>query len=215
MPSTLFKPAGLPVFPPHDDPGGDSLLTRLIEQEPSRRTGWPPGFEGGLAHRLDTATSGAMIVADDPEDLARVRAWFAEGLLSKRYGFEAARDVPWDENRCDRPIAHDAKHRSRMIVQRGAATPHRGQWYPARSAFRRHRGRLWTVEITTGVTHQIRVHAAFLGVPLRGDRHYGGGPPLGPVPFRLHCFGVTGPGGFTTDPVPVPDWWDSPAAEGP
>jgi 23S rRNA-/tRNA-specific pseudouridylate synthase len=205
MARTVFKPAGIPVFPPHGAPDGDCLLRRL--NLPNTHA-WPIGFEGGLAHRLDTATSGAMLVAEDPDELLQLRRWFSEGRLLKRYGMEAARDVPWHHHRCDQPIAHDSKHRNRMIVQRGGATPHRGQWYPAHTAFDRHDGQQWRVTITTGVMHQIRAHAAFVGLPLRGDRHYGGGAAISAsVPFHLHCFELRGPDGFVTDPVPAPPWW--------
>jgi 23S rRNA pseudouridine1911/1915/1917 synthase len=208
---TLLKPAGLPVFPPHDDPAGDCLLARLYLEEPGRRElSWPEGFEGGLAHRLDNDTSGALLVADDPDELAVLRARFAGGLR-KEYRMFAARDVPWAENRCDRPIGHDKEHRGRMVVQRGPNTPHRGKWYPADTAFVHVRGRLWDVVITTGVMHQIRVHAAFLGIPLAGDKRYGGGPRPEQAPdgaaFCLHHVGIRG---LTTE-VPMPPWANFPA----
>ena len=63
MSVTLFKPAGLTVFPPHADPEGDCVLGRLLADDPARaELAWPTGFEGGIAHRLDRSTSGALVV---------------------------------------------------------------------------------------------------------------------------------------------------------
>lgn len=167
---------------------------------------WPPGFEAGIAHRLDVPTSGALWLADTPAELSHMRSHFASGALTKVYRFRAARDVPWNEHRVDYPIAHDKRRKRRMVVQRGKTTPHRGKWYPAHTEFRRLKHDLWQATITTGVMHQIRVHAAFVGIPLAGDRLYGGGPALdSTVPFRLHHMGLRGPDGGT-DPVPTPEW---------
>lgn len=210
MATTILKPAGRPVFPPHDAPAGPSVLRDLLDAEPARATlAWPEGFEGGIAHRLDTSTSGALLVADDPDELALLRQAFADGHLVKTYVLRAAKEVPWDTHRCDRPMAHDARRKARMIVQRGADTPHRGRWYPASTTFRRLGDHLWEVAITTGVMHQIRAHAAFVGLPIAGDRLYGGGPTPADAPpgatFLLHHVGLTGPG-ITTAPVPLPAW---------
>lgn len=210
MATTWNKPAGLPVFPPHDDPAGDCVLHRLMQASPDRAAhAWPPGFEGGIAHRLDTSTSGALLVADTPGELARIRDAFRDGALTKTYLMRAARKVGWNENSCDRPIAHDARKKHRMIVQRGENTPHRGAWYPAHTRFVRRHGDVWQVQITTGVMHQIRVHAAFVGLPLLGDGTYGGGPTPDGAPegltFYLHHVGLVG-GGVRTDPVPDPAW---------
>lgn len=207
MAMTFDKPSGVPVFPPHADPAGDCVLARLLAAEPGRGAGpWPAGFEGGIAHRLDTDTSGAVLVADDPAELARIRAAFVSGALRKSYRLRSAREVPWDENVCDRELAHDATHRGRMIVRRGPDTPHRGRWYPAHTEIRRLGSGLWAVVITTGVTHQIRAHAAFVGLPIVGDRRYGGGAPLpgGPA-LCLHHVGLVGPGIATTE-VETPEW---------
>ena len=92
------------MFPPHADPRGDCVLATLVEEDPSRSThDWPQGFEGGLAHRLDVPTSGALLCADDPEELAEIRAAFASGAFTKVYRFVAGREVSWDHHVCDRP----------------------------------------------------------------------------------------------------------------
>ena len=207
MATTFDKPAGVPVFPPHADPGGDCVLARLIAASPQRAfQAWPTGFEGGIAHRLDTDTSGALLVADDVAELAALRLAFASGVLRKRYRLRSRGEVPWADNVCELEIGHDARHRGRMVVRRGRDTPHRGRWFSAHTEFRSVGGGLWDVVITTGVTHQIRVHAAFVGLPIVGDRRYGGGPPLDEGPaLCLHHVGLSGPGVATT-PVVSPLW---------
>lgn len=210
MSTTWNKPAGVPVFPPHDDPDGDCALRQLLAAHPDRADqDWPRGFAGGIAHRLDTSTSGALLVADTPGELTALRAAFASGTLTKTYLMRAARDVSWHEHVVDRPIAHDAHKRKKMIVQRGEQTPHRGSWYPAHTTLTRVQGDLWRVGITTGVMHQIRIHAAFVGLPLLGDALYGGGPTPADAPpgvtFFLHHVGLTGPD-LQTTPVEAPDW---------
>jgi 23S rRNA-/tRNA-specific pseudouridylate synthase len=209
--STFYKPAGIPVFPLREQPDADCVLRRLLDAEPWRSgREWPPGFEGGLTHRLDTSTSGALLVADDPEELDRIRQAFTEKRWLKTYRLLASRNPPWDENRCERAIGHDLRHKGRMVVQRGRETPHRGRWYEAETSFRRLHGTLFEAQMRTGVMHQIRVHAAFLGIPLLGDARYGGGKTpthadTG-VSFFLHHVGMLGPNGWATTPVATPAW---------
>ncbi len=215
---TLSKPAGLSVLAPHADPSGDCLLKRLLAAEPARaQVPWPRGFEGGIAHRLERATSGAVAVAESAEQLAWLRQRFSSKELHKRYLLWAARDVPWSTNACDRSLAHDRRHRGRMVVQRGARTPHRGRWLPAQTHFRRIEGRLWEATMRTGVMHQIRLHAAFVGIPILGDRRYGGGAAPDAVPgeerFFLHHVGFTG-AEVCTAPIADPGWLSRAAGEG-
>ena len=127
------KPGGIPVFPPHADPDGDCVFHRAK----LTADGWDPKFAGGLAHRLDTPTSGQVIGANTPEDLAWIRGLFATGQLRKVYRFVSDGAVSWDEHTIDLPIAHDKRKRGRMVVQRGRQTPHRGKWLAASTAFRR------------------------------------------------------------------------------
>jgi 23S rRNA-/tRNA-specific pseudouridylate synthase len=186
------------------------MLARHLRDQPWRlAVGWPVGFEGGIAHRLDSSTSGALVVGDSLEELKAIREDFAQHRMKKTYRFITDRPIEWAENRCGRPIAHAPRHKGRMVVQRSKSTPHRGRWLPADTCFRRLAPGLVEAVIATGVMHQIRVHAAFLGIPLRGDRRYGGGAPIDPnggLEFCLHHLGLEGPGGFKTDPVPLPEW---------
>lgn len=209
----LRKRAGETVFPPHAEPAGPSLLRRWLAARPDQADmPWPAGFEGGIAHRLDTATSGIVVACTSPQALEVLRASFAAGGLRKRYRFVTRREVDWDEHTVDLAIAHDRRRRSRMVVQRGRNTPHRGRWYPAHTELRRLEPGCWQAVITTGVTHQIRVHAAFVGLALAGDRLYGGKEPLPDIAappgadFLLHHEGIEGPG-WASPVLNPPSWW--------
>lgn len=211
----LEKPAGITVFPPHSDSGGDCLLRRYAAEVDLTHE-FPRGFEGGIAHRLDVPTSGLVLAAVTADDLAWLRDLFEAGDLDKTYVFVSNKEVPWDSHTITARLAHDRKKRARMVVERGRNTPHRGRWYEAETELVR-LGRvgsraMWRARIRTGVTHQIRVHAAFAGLALAGDRLYGGGDgdPAWPVPFLLHHLQTRGPG-LTSPVCPLPDHWPASA----
>ncbi len=198
----LWKPPGLPVFPPHADPGGDCVLARWLALDPRRAEGWPEGFAGGIAHRLDTATSGLLVAARTPADLVVLRQQFADRALRKHYLFHSdapAPDLPWP-HLMDLEIAHHPNRRDRMVWRRGPRTAHRGRWYPAWSRFQPSSPAIWRCEIRTGVMHQVRVHAAALGLPLTGDPLYGGAPGR----YVLHACRIDGPG-WRSPEAPLPD----------
>jgi 23S rRNA pseudouridine1911/1915/1917 synthase len=206
----LYKPAGIPVFRPHSNPEGDCLLGRLLKEIPAQAQEFPEGFEGGILHRLDVSTSGVVLAARDPGAFPALRALFGQKKLSKTYRFLSNQAVSWTENTAHAALAHDKRRKKRMVVQRGENTPHRGKWYPAETRFQHIHGRLWQAVIHTGVMHQIRAHAAFVGIPLAGDPIYGGGvldlkAPEG-VDFALHHVGASG-GGIAAREIPVPAWW--------
>lgn len=204
------KPAGIPVFPKKDSVE-DSVLLRLFKFEPYRsQVVWPQGFEGGIVHRLDTPTSGGLLVAKNPQQVWKLRESFSQKRLEKRYLFLSAKEPKWDRHYCDAPLAHDKKKKGNMIPKRGNNTPHRGKWYNAKTTFR-HLGRdegvsLWEAVMFSGVMHQIRVHAAFLGIALLGDRRYGGGekPEYFPSSFALHHQQIS-----DWPKIVPPSWWPS------
>lgn len=195
----LYKPPGVPVFPRHDDPTAPSLAGFLAELRPEGPA-FPAGFEHGLAHRLDIPTSGVVLACRTLEALTAARALFAEGRLRKHYRFVSRGEVPWDAHVVTTRLAHHKKDRRRMVTERGRNTPHRGRWYPAHTELARDRDGRWKAVITTGVMHQIRAHAASVGLALDGDRLYGGAPTG--APFQLHHCRIEGIRGCPFAPPP-------------
>ena len=210
MARTWMKEAGVSVFPMRAHDGLDSVAEALVKAEPWRKEiPWPEGYDAGIAHRLDVYTSGALWIADTLEELVEMRERFRGRKLVKHYRLLASKDVSWSHNQCDREIAHDRRKKGKMVVRRGQNTPHRGRWYSAQTAVSRLEGNLWEVRMETGVMHQIRVHCAFLGIPLLGDKKYGGGVPPDFAHwggFCLHHLGLSDSSGWGTEPVALPQW---------
>ena len=212
----LTKEAGQPTLPRNDGPRGDSVAEQVLARHPEQAAvDWPDGFVAGVAHRLDHWTSGLVIAATSLESLAEARTRFGSHTLRKQYRFLTDRSVPWETGAVEHDLAHDRKDRRKMVWRRGRSTPHRGKWYPAYTELRRLRAgspSLWGAVITTGVTHQVRLHAASAGLALLGDRLYGGTP----VPegrYFLHHAGVDGWPGAPTVPLPG-DWPTDPTDKG-
>ncbi|MEX0915305.1 MAG: RluA family pseudouridine synthase [Wenzhouxiangellaceae bacterium] len=130
-------------------------------------------------HRLDRETSGLMLFALGAANARELQQRFRSGEISKRY--LALLDGHLDQPRVDvdRPLKkiRDGSGQHRVIVA--------GDGQPARSSFRRlerfgggeHGYDFVEVRIETGRTHQIRVHAQDLGVPIAGDGRYNLHPP--------------------------------------
>lgn len=212
---SLSKPPGMTIFPSRMHPRRPCLLAWLTRRFPEQAAlTWPEGFDGGILHRLDTATSGLVRVARSLISFEVERGRFAGGALRKRYlliSGPAAADGPVE---IDIPLAHHARDKRKMVPMRGPRTSHRGRWYPAHTTFTPLAilpggAVLWEALMRTGVTHQIRAHAALAGLPLLGDGLYGGAPSPGPAPaaaFFLHHLGFSWESGATAL-APIPPAW--------
>jgi 23S rRNA pseudouridine1911/1915/1917 synthase len=154
-------------------------------------------LSSGLAHRLDTGTSGLQIAARTATTYARLRAAFRAGDVTKRYLAVVAGDPP-PRIVIDTPLAHDPHDRRRMVpADRGDRA------WPARTeVVRRAAGggrALVEAILRSGVTHQVRAHLATVGCPVLGDVRYGGPDAgLGPARHALHAIRIE-PGGRVAD----------------
>lgn len=161
------KPAGLVV---HPAPGHkDSTLVNAFRW--LRPDNVQPGTERpGIIHRLDKDTSGLIVVAKNERSrLHLLRVW-QQREVRKEYTALVVGAFPEDRAKVDAPIDRDPNNRKRMAVVPGGkrAVSHLKvvERYPGFT--------LMDIEIETGRTHQIRVHCAFTGHPVAGDRTYGG-----------------------------------------
>jgi len=163
------KPAGMVVHPAAGVAGG-TLANALAFHFQTLSSGNGES-RPGIVHRLDKDTSGLLVVAktesahDDLANQFRAREVFKSYLALVHGQPEKGR------GEIDQPIARDPRHRTRMAVVRGGR--------PALTLYRvRQRFDRFTildVELKTGRTHQIRVHLAWLKLPVVGDETYGGG----------------------------------------
>jgi len=138
-----------------------------------------PDGEAGLLHRLDNGTSGVLAFAKTPEEHARLKALWKTPAVRKTYRALVAAKPPKVPTTLTTPLGHDDKSAKRMV----ALTPTnkrkiRGKPLKAithlLSAEKMAALFDLTIEIETGVMHQIRCHLASVGAPILGDPIYRG-----------------------------------------
>ena len=123
----------------------------------------------GLAHRLDRATSGLMVVAKNQRALSILSRHFRHRLVEKRYLALVHGRVVVDECVINAPIGRDALQLPQWRVMTG------GKAAETRLSVLESRERLTLVELepVTGRTNQLRIHSAHIGHPIIGDSWYG------------------------------------------
>lgn len=181
----IDKPGGLPIERPRA--GGASLERRLDEL----RLGFQR--EPVPVHRIDTDTSGCLLLARNPKALVRFAKAFEERRVIKRYLGILAGVPDQTEGTVELALSKisSAEKGWRMIPAR-KGKPSITHW---RLIAERNGRALVEFRPETGRTHQIRVHAASgIGLPLLGDPVYG---PEGQSPGAwrtlLHAAGLEVP----------------------
>lgn len=157
------KPAGLAAH------GGSGVSFGLIERVRASRPN-QPYLE--LAHRLDRETSGVMILAKTRKALVRLHEMMREGEVHKSYRTLVLGDWVNDRQHVKAPlfkyVTASGERRVRVDEEKGL---------PSHTIFqlieRFGDVSYLNVDLKTGRTHQIRVHAQYCGHPLVGDEKYG------------------------------------------
>jgi 23S rRNA pseudouridine1911/1915/1917 synthase len=139
----------------------DFVRQRMTEKDTTNRP--------GIVHRLDRDTSGVIICAKDSETKGKLQKQFQDRKAHKTYlaivrgtpkKATATLDLPIERNP-KKPSTHRVGVNGRSAVTRYEVIASNGTY----SAVRLHP--------ETGRTHQLRVHMAYIGTPIVGDRLYG------------------------------------------
>jgi 23S rRNA (cytosine1962-C5)-methyltransferase len=157
------KPAGMNTHAPAPY-AGEGLFEWLRHRE--------PGWAGlSIVHRLDKQTSGVLLFSKTSRANRSLVEQFTCHKVQKQYLFLTDRPVPEDRFEVTSSLVRaGARYLSRPVHAGSAAAT-------TRFRLRESKGKCALVEAEplTGRTHQIRVHAAQVGLPILGDDLYGGG----------------------------------------
>ncbi len=164
----INKPIGLVV---HPAPGNykhtlvNALLFRfkdLSDINPQRP---------GIVHRLDKDTSGILVIAKNNSSHLKLSAQFADHSIKRKYAAIVKGRMEFDENVIEAPIGRHVIKRESMAVDFSDKSRYAKTYYRTLKRFGDYS--LLSLEPFTGRTHQLRVHLAFIGHPILGDKKYG------------------------------------------
>lgn len=154
------KPAGLLTAPtPESDRNN---LARLLADQLKG-----PIF---VVHRLDLGTSGLLVMARTEHANRALAEVFRRHDVERLYLAALSGIAAWDEIEVTEPVAGKPAHTKIMVQERLSAG----------ATFVR-------CQLTTGRTHQIRLHARHVGHPVLGDAEHGRPSAEGPPRMALHA----------------------------
>jgi len=187
----INKCAGMVVHPAPGHSTG-TLVHALLAHCGEQLTGVGGVQRPGIVHRLDKNTTGAIVVAKTELALHHLQAQI-QAKTAKREYLGVVNGAPKQlQGSVNQPVGRHPKHRKKMAilpVESGGRTAIT-HW---KSVERLGNYTLMHFQLETGRTHQIRVHSAYLNLPIVGDDVYGSARSLSvKLPGQaLHAFRLT------------------------
>ncbi|MBL7158281.1 MAG: RluA family pseudouridine synthase [Candidatus Omnitrophica bacterium] len=166
----INKPAGLSVHP-----SGKNLRHTLVNGLLAHcrdLSGIGGVLRPGIVHRLDKDTTGLLVVAKNDAAHINLSNQFKKRKVKRIYIALARGVVQLDNGIVDLPLKRHVRDVTKMAVsfvgddKKKAVT-----LYKVIKRFKQFTE--LELSLQTGRTHQIRVHMAYIGHPLLGDRVYG------------------------------------------
>lgn len=157
----IDKPTG---FSTHATDPGKPGIVEFYEQQLGQKL--------YVVHRLDKSTSGCMAFATSPERAQELVDFFKLRQVKKKYLFITDRPSAEDQYSVYSKIEKNGKTVTNHPCSEAEANAITHFQRLKRSPF----FELWQATPLTGKTHQIRLHAQTIELPILGDPLYGGSP---------------------------------------
>lgn len=158
----LNKPSGIAVH------GGSGISYGIIEAMRALR---PEIRDLELVHRLDRETSGCLLISKRRSALRELHELLRNGGMDKHYLALCKGKWRGSAREIDAPLRKNVMSSGERIVRVSPDGKEALSRFIPRQRFKQ--ATLMEIELMTGRTHQIRVHAAHSGHPLAGDGKYG------------------------------------------
>ena len=165
--AVINKPQGMTVHPANNVYEG--TLVNALLYHVKDLSGINGVLRPGIVHRLDKDTSGLLVIAKNDRAHVELQRQIQEKQCRRIYLALLNGVLKTDNGFVDKPIGRSHTDRKKMDIVadgRNALT-----YYTVLERFDRYT--LTQFELKTGRTHQIRVHAKYLGHPVVGDKAYG------------------------------------------
>jgi len=129
----------------------------------------------GIVHRLDKDTTGALVISKNEAAHQKLSQQFAEKSNRREYAALLGGVLPNRDVIVENFLQRDTQNRLKFVATSSPTTPS-ARWsksiFTEQARFAQ-KISLASVNLYTGRTHQIRVHAKSLNCPVLGDQLYG------------------------------------------
>ena len=159
--AVIIKPQGMPVMGDKQTLGRSDLLLPLRNPDSSDDKTDPSLSKPRVAHRLDAATGGLVVVCKTYSAERIVKEAFEQRRVMKTYRALVVGRVEADHGVCNQPLSGKESVSHWKVLQRVLSVTY--QWLT-----------LLELQPVTGRMHQLRKHMKLMGHPIVGDTRYGG-----------------------------------------
>ncbi len=182
--AVVFKPSGMVVHPAAGNPDGTMVNALMMKLDGLSGIGGE--MRPGIVHRIDKDTSGLLLVAKNDRSHLFLSEQIKEHTVQRAYLSILIGRLKDHEGDVHGPIGRHPTDRKKMAI-----VPDGREAHTHYTVLEELKGAtLIEARLTTGRTHQIRVHMASLGHPVLGDPVYG--PKKSPYPVEggqlLHAY---------------------------
>lgn len=173
--AVVFKPAGLASAPLKE--GEDSALTQALRFFPEiKNVAGKKAVEYGLVHRIDTATSGILLIATTQRFYDDIQVQQKNGQFIKFYRAK----IDGNEKNAEKEFSVTSKFRSfgrngrkvKPVFENSSAADKKKCGKKQYTTKIKIKGGCAECVICEGFRHQVRSHLAFCGFPIVGDTLY-------------------------------------------